>query len=247
MAQQAPGDLEEPRPTPAWGSKAGRRPTPNDETIYREIYDAIVDHRLPPGTKLTEDALGEVFGVSRTRINKVLQRLAQEQIVALQRNRGASVARPTVEEAREVFAARRLIEAETVRLAAAHREPAALERLDDNLREEAEALANQDPRAMIEHSGRFHLTVAEMAGNRTLARFLKALVARTSLIIAVYERPGGSPCDGDEHRMLRDLIAAGEADAAATALIEHLSHIEAGLDFDQRAAKPTDLAQVFNR
>eukprot|EP01031_Cornospumella_fuschlensis_P003229 gene3229-4017_t len=70
----------------------------------------ILDHRLPPGTKLIEEKLATAFGVSRTRIRPVLVRLANEQIVTLTPNRGATVAQPTEKEAREVFEVRRMIE-----------------------------------------------------------------------------------------------------------------------------------------
>src|SRR4051812_6679393 len=81
-----------------------------DGDIYERIVDAILDHRLAPGTKLVEEKLGRAFGVSRTRIRQVLVRLASEQLVVLSLNRGAAVACPTPEEAREVFGARQLIE-----------------------------------------------------------------------------------------------------------------------------------------
>src|SRR5437867_4139986 len=87
----------------------------SDERMYDEIYSAIIKHNLPPGTKLPEDALADVFGVSRTRIRKVLHQLAHEGMVSLERNRGASVAKPPTQEARDVFAARRLVETAAVR------------------------------------------------------------------------------------------------------------------------------------
>src|SRR5262245_2561315 len=75
---------------------------PSDGHIHRHLLTAIVEHDLVPGTKLPEDALAESFGVSRTRIRKVLQQLAHEGVVQLERHRGATVARPSVQEARDV-------------------------------------------------------------------------------------------------------------------------------------------------
>ena len=82
----------------------------SDADMYDRIVSAILDHQLPPGTKLVEDRLATAFGVSRTRIRPVLVRLANEQVVTLTPNRGASIAQPTEKEAREVFEVRRLIE-----------------------------------------------------------------------------------------------------------------------------------------
>src|SRR6204780_5758155 len=89
--------------------KPGGAKSPESQ-IYLKIHAAIAGHRLQPGSRLVEDQLGEVFGVSRMRIRSVLHALARDKVVTLQRNRGAIVAYPSVKEAREVFAARRLIE-----------------------------------------------------------------------------------------------------------------------------------------
>ena len=82
----------------------------SDAEMYERVISAILDHKLPPGTKLVEDKLASAFGVSRTRIRPVLVRLANEQVVTLTPNRGATIAQPTEQEAREVFEVRRLIE-----------------------------------------------------------------------------------------------------------------------------------------
>ena len=91
-----------------------------DNEMYERMVSAILDHRLLPGTKLGEDRLATAFGVSRTRIRPVLVRLASEQVVTLTPNRGAAVAQPTVQEAREVFEVRRMIEPTLVELFITH-------------------------------------------------------------------------------------------------------------------------------
>src|SRR5665213_3988313 len=78
-----------------------KRDGQTDEAIYQEMFRAIIAHRIPPGTALQEDALASTFGVSRTIIRKVLQRLSHEHLVDLVPNRGAAVAKPSAEEARK--------------------------------------------------------------------------------------------------------------------------------------------------
>jgi hypothetical protein len=85
---------------------APSRPPRSATEMYERIVSAMLDHRLP-GTKLVEDKLATAFGVSRTRIRPVLVRLANEQVVTLTPNRGATIAQPTEQEAREVFGVRR--------------------------------------------------------------------------------------------------------------------------------------------
>jgi ABC-type branched-subunit amino acid transport system ATPase component len=72
-------------------------------TIYRALRHAIIEQALSPGAKLPEDAIGERFGASRTIVRHVLGQLAAEGLVELRRNRGAAVATPSWEEARDIF------------------------------------------------------------------------------------------------------------------------------------------------
>ena len=218
--------------------------TNRDETVYAEIYGAILDHRLLPGTKLTEDSLGEVFGVSRTVVRKALFRLGHAGIVRLRPNRGAVVASPSIEEARDVFAARRILEDAVVRAVTGAPDEAGLEALHALAAEERDAFERGDRRSWIRLSGDFHLRLAEMGGNRVVSAFLEELVSRTSLIIALYEAAGHSACAFDEHMALIDAIAAGQRKSARALMARHLSACEEKLNLDS-ADESVDIIDVF--
>ena len=81
-----------------------------DDVVYCHIFDAILEQRLPPATKLSEEALAEIFSVSRTIIRRALLRLSLEQVVVIRPNRGAVIAAPTVDEAKQIFKAREVME-----------------------------------------------------------------------------------------------------------------------------------------
>lgn len=223
----------------------------SDQDIYERIVDAVLDHRLEPGTKLVEEKLGQAFGVSRTRIRQVLVRLASEQIIVLTPNRGASVACPTPDDAREVFGARRIVElpiAEAFVAAATGPDFKALEQL---IAEEEAARAKGDRRAAIRLSGEFHLQIAERSRNRTLARILRELVSRTSLIIMAYEIPeathshSAQGCACGEHRQLLDAMRERDAKTACRLMKRHLGNIEAQLDFRAEVRERVDLVDLF--
>ena len=129
----------------------------SDNDMYERMVSAILDHRLPPGTKLVEDKLAAAFGVSRTRVRPVLVRLANEQVVTLTPNRGASIAQPTPQEALEVFEARRLLEPRLVELFIANATDADIAALRTCIDDEEAARANGDMRRAIRLSGDFHL------------------------------------------------------------------------------------------
>ena len=86
--------------------------TPEDRSmaIREALRNAIIDRRLAPGTKLSEAEVGSLFDVSRTVARAALQMLTFEGLVKTERNRGAFVSNPSPDEARQIFASRRLIE-----------------------------------------------------------------------------------------------------------------------------------------
>ena len=215
------------------------------ETVYQAVYDAVMDHRLPPGTKLTEAALGDLFGVSRTVVRQALQRLAHQNIIELRLNRSAIVASPSIQETRDVFAARRVLESAIIRTLAGGPKPLHLEQLRRITREEQKALAQQDHSGCLRLSGEFHLRLASAAPNRVLAEFLKELVSRTSLMLALYETPGTSSCSIDDHCAIIDWIETGNTDAAVAAMEQHLDQCERRLNLKNKN-KPIDLADIFS-
>ena len=215
-----------------------------DARIYESIFNAVMSHRLPPGTKITEQSLCELFKVSRTTVRKVLQRLAHEQIIELRLNRGAAVASPTPQETHEIFAARRVVEAAIVPLVVAQATPPQLARLRKHIRSEHAALDSGDRSTWIRLTGEFHLELAEVAGNRILARFLSQLVSRCSLIIALYDSPISVPCADGEHEQLLEVISARDTPRALKLMDQHLLAIEQRLQLDERSGA-IDLAQIL--
>ena len=194
--------------------------------IHGAIFESVMSHRLLPGTRLPESTLSSLFGVSRTIVRQVLQRLAHEHIVQLRPNRGAIVAAPTPEETRAVFEARRAIENALLPLAARNATCADFASLRRQLAAEREALTRYDQPAWARLASTFHLTLAELAGNSILHEYLAALMPRCSLIVALYERPGNAPCEHAEHARIVDLIEKGDAAAAAKVMDAHLQVLE---------------------
>jgi DNA-binding GntR family transcriptional regulator len=211
------------------GSVQPRRTGAADERVYRELFDAIIDHRVPPGTPLPEDTLAGAFGVSRTVVRKALLRLGHEKLAELRPNRGAVVARPTVEEARAVFEARRVVEAAVVEAAAERARDADLEAVRARLAAERAAERAGDRRTCLRLSGDFHRDLAAAAGNPVLAEFLGELISRTSLILALYEAPGTPPCSHDEHLAVLEALSRRDAATARERMAAHLAHIESHL------------------
>jgi DNA-binding GntR family transcriptional regulator len=234
------------RTKPAVSTPApARQALPSVDVIHQRVQTAIVEHRLPPGTKLGEERLAKVFGVSRTQIRQVIERLAHDSIVTVLPNRGAFVSSPTVDEAREVFAARRLIEPDLVRQATRLAQRADIQRLRHHVAQESSARAANDKRAIIRLSGEFHQVIADIAGNRFLAKTMRELETLTCLVIILYDAPNVPACPYHEHAALVDAIEARDGERAAAQMVEHLRHVEASLDFQRSAENEIDFDAVF--
>ena len=231
--------------TPGEQSTALRSNLDNNE-IHARIFEAIVDHRLLPGTHLKEDVLCEVYGVGRTRIRAVLSKLAADHVVELLNNRGAFVCRPTIEEAREVFRARRLIEGHLVRRAAENPDEGIRRALHDHLCLEQAARDADDQSIVIKRCGDYHQVLADQVQSPITARFLRELIARSSLIVAIYEAGPPEIGEMDEHRTLTELVLAGRADEAVRLMERHLSGIEDRLDLRPRRDVGDDLRRALS-
>ena len=168
------------------------------------IATAIHEHRLLPGTKLGEDRLANIFNTSRARVREVLARMARDQMVELFPQRGAFVAKPSIEQALDVFEARRLIEPGIVRRLVLNMDNSKIRRLQTHLKQERDARANSDKRATVRLSGEFHVLLAELAGNSALLRSMRELSTLTCLTISLYESAVNTCCLVDEHEAVVD-------------------------------------------
>jgi DNA-binding GntR family transcriptional regulator len=221
----------------ARGSDRGRD---IERSIYEEMHRAISDRRLPPGTKLVEEHLADAFGVSRARSRSVLQSLARDKVVTLEPNRGAFVSHPSPDEARQVFAARKVLEVGLAEAVVAGVTDKALEKLRKHVAIEEQTEHGPDRHRDLKNSHDFHMLLAQFADNPVLEAFLGELLARSALITAIYERSDGSLCSHVSHRHLIDILEKRDRQAYAEAMLVHLHEVEANLDLTE----PEDTGNV---
>ncbi|MEO8296850.1 MAG: GntR family transcriptional regulator [Burkholderiales bacterium] len=228
-------------------SRSTQTPAKKAELAYESVRRAIIEQALVPGTKLPEDLLCQQFGVSRTLVRAVLGRLASEALVEIGNKRTATVAQPSLDEARAVFEVRRCLEAEVVRLVIERWTPAMGAELEGHVREEAVAARSGHGPVSIRLAGEFHVRLAEMAGNPLLQRYVSDVVTRCSLILAVYGRPHSSDCAVNEHQQLIAALRKKDAATAMQLMSAHLGGIESRALSPERPRGGPDLAQVLAR
>jgi DNA-binding GntR family transcriptional regulator len=217
-------------------------PARSSASIADDIAAAIAARKLPPGTKLREEALSRVYSVSRTKVRAALLILSKDKLINIVPDKGAFVSQPTEAEARDVFATRRIIEAALAAEFVARARPADYARLEKHIRSERAAVSKKDPKVRSQLLGDFHVLLAQVVGNQVLTEILHELVARSSLITMLYQSVRDAACSSDEHVSFLQAARAGDTQKAVAVMLDHLSHVEAALRFDGGGeAAPVDL------
>jgi DNA-binding GntR family transcriptional regulator len=233
-------------PSAASNASAGTNGGANAESIAENIRAAILEHRLAPGAKLTEAQLCEVFAVKRGTVRQALAQLSNERLVDLEPNRGAFVASPSLQEVHEVFEMRRIIELAVVERIAQGHGTRRLKSISATIGKERRAFESHDFSSWIRLSGEFHTELAALTGNTVLCECLSGLVARSTLISALYESLGKSSCSFEDHEDILAALDSGDAARAAALMAQHLRDVELKM-LERPARGAVDLKEVFAR
>jgi DNA-binding GntR family transcriptional regulator len=215
-----------------------------EERVYNAILQAILDHRLAPGTKLVELELSQILKASRGAVRIALLRLKHDLLVELRPNRGAVIANPSIKEARDIFEARRVIEATIVRKVADNKTDKGLDRLRHFLSEEKQAYIQGDLSRAQRLSRMFHIVLAELADNQILNRYLENLICRQPLLVLAHIGSQLQYCGAHEHEHVVEALERGDGDAAVRCMLDHLQTLEDKLSTRPLVAS-TDLKEAL--
>lgn len=202
------------------------------DKVAAAITDAIIEHRLAAGTKLVEQNLATMFGVSRTIVRQALIRLEREKLIKLEPAKGASVAMPSVQETRQIFTTRRYIEIPMITEFVRTATKANIKLLRAHLKEEQKACLQPDVRGRTRMLADFHVLIAQIMGNTVLAEVLGQLVSRTSLAAMLYQTKLSAEHSSNEHVELLDAIESKNTELAVHVMTKHLNNVEASLHLD---------------
>lgn len=221
-----------------------------DDIVVRicdTLSEAIAEGALRPGMKLPEDVIGTHFGVSRTVVRGAIAVLQRDHIVERKRNRGAFVAEPGIEEARALLEARRALELLMLERVCERAAPEQIAALEELTIEEDRVHAAPDAAAKAKLAGRFHVELAKLSGNAVLLELLEKVLARISLVDALYRRNHGDQCGADHHRLIIRAVASGNKEEAIVLMREHLDDLEHRLVLDEAQGESHNLTAVLER
>jgi DNA-binding GntR family transcriptional regulator len=231
-------------PRPAEAKRAPRTEASATDQITESITGAIVERRLMPGTRLVEQQIADVFSVSRTIVRQALNQLSRDRLVTLEPARGAFVAMPSIDEARQVFQVRRLVEGGMVRQLAAQVSDAQIAELRMHLKEERQAVVRSDVPGRTRLLADFHVVLARLLGNEVLAEMIADLLSRSQLIALMYQSGHSAEHSQAEHVDIVEALARRAGRAASRLMEQHITSVERNLQLDPRTP---DLAAVLRR
>ncbi|MEQ1066791.1 GntR family transcriptional regulator [Acinetobacter sp. XH1741] len=195
-----------------------------DTHIYNAIVDAILNRQLTPGTRLIEAPLCQAFGVTRGVLRRVFVKLAHDKVIEIQPNKGAFVYKHSVEETKEIFEARSMLEIATVKKLAQKSQSLNFSELRTLVDQESHERLAGNWADWIKLSGEFHLKLIAANQNSIMNSYLQTLIARTSLLIGLYEIPKHNNCSANEHRAILNAIEQGNEELATSLMEAHLEH-----------------------
>ncbi|KAF1023830.1 MAG: HTH-type transcriptional regulator LutR [Paracidovorax wautersii] len=203
----------------------------NQTQIAQQVVESILAQKLAPGERLGEQALADLFGVSRTLVREALMQLQARGFVEVRPRRGWYVVEPSVEDARDAFSARRIVESGILAEASAGRPlQAVVRRLRAHIAEERKAIDNADAATRAFLLADFHVCLAEALGHQSLSAILRDLTARTTLAASLYQSRHEASQSCAEHTAIVEALQAGDTALARERMLQHIGHVEDALD-----------------
>jgi DNA-binding GntR family transcriptional regulator len=197
--------------------------------IAERVMESILARKVRPGERLGEQELADLFGVSRTLVREALMQLQARGFVEVRPRKGWYVVEPSFDEAREAFAARRVIETGMLRETGRPLQTA-IRRLRQHVSEERRAIAEGDAARRTFLLADFHVCLAECSGNRLLADVMRDLTARTTLVALLYQSSHDASQSCDDHAAIVDALARGDTATAEKLMLAHIGSVQGGLN-----------------
>lgn len=190
--------------------------------IAQRILHSVLAGKLGAGDRLGEQPLATLFECSRTVVREALTELAVRGLVASSARRGWYVVELTVEQARQAFEAREVIETSVLRRTQTV-SPATLKRLRAHVERQEEAIHDDDAGLRSFLLGDFHVCLADgLLGNPMLSESLRDLTARTMLVAMRHQSPREAMRSCTEHGQIVEALEAGDFALAEQRLADHL-------------------------
>ncbi|MEX5295459.1 GntR family transcriptional regulator [Kocuria sp. CPCC 205268] len=213
--------------------------------VMTAVRRAITAGEMEPGRLYSVQQLASAMEVSRSPVREGLLRLGEAGLIRFHRNRGFEIVEVSPTDVAEIFAVRTALEVPAARRAARLAGPAELDRVRDQWHAMHEAARAGDLEAAARADEGLHRTLLLVAGNAQAVRLVEQL-RTTTAFLGVVAATSRRPLDelAGEHDPLVRCVLAGDEEAAAHAMREHLASTARRLVAQALLAQHTPAARV---
>ena len=196
------------------------------DVAYDTIHRAIICNELKPGTALSEGALSEQLGISRTPIREALKKLEDEGLVRIVPRRGAFVTDLSAEDVVAIYQLREALECYAIQFVPAYGDPEALDGLAAEVAQAPAWLESNDVDMINDLDIRLHRFVARSSHNPLIVRLVDQLLHQVQRLRTMTPTvPGRLAQQMEEHRRIIAGLKSGDVDQAQEALRGHLQAV----------------------
>jgi DNA-binding GntR family transcriptional regulator len=192
------------------------------EYVHRRVREAILESELPPGETMSQVALADELGVSRTPLREALRMLQGEGLIEARPNRRVRVSPISVSDLEELYALRVCVEAQALRLAMPRMTSEHIALLEGSIAQMAHYAEQRDMRRWLVPHAEYHRQLTSLAGGR-FATLLSQLFDHAERYRRLHLGHGPTAWATADHREILDAVKRGEAEPAARLLAQHLA------------------------
>ena len=208
------------------------------DEIAQIVTRAIINKRLQPGCKLSEQTLADVFGVSRAVVRQAVIRLSEDELVTMERHRGAFVSRPSYREAMEIYDALTILEQGVIAQFSGRLDARGWGELRQHVEKQGKAVEEKNDDLADELGSGFHQVLVRMARNAVVEHMHAQLIRRTALLRSLANSRFDYCGLHHDHIVLIDLMEAGKVSEAQQLIEDHHRKVVQGYTLDD-AIEPT--------
>lgn len=201
------------------------------EQAYERLRRLLIEGHYPAGSRLVEERLAGDLGVSRTPVRQALARAAAEGLVQIFPNRGAVVRSFTMDDLREIYDLRAVLEGHAAHRAAGRITPKQLATLSAAAAALEEALGRpfasqaDEVHFLVEQNAIFHDTIIAAAGNGRLGGVVANVVNVPLQFRSFYwYTPEERRISNFFHRSILTALGQGDGERARAMMQEHIYH-----------------------
>ena len=189
----------------------------------RNLREAITSGMFQPGDRLVEAEMCARLGISRPSLREALRSLEAERLIVIVPNKGPHIPILSLEEAKQIYDVRAILEGEAAALFATRATVAALDIMKRAMTQFDAATKEEDLSGQLETTRQFYEQLLVGCGNKIIQEMLNTLTARiTFLRSKSMSQPGRAQKSSREMKAILKAVAVGDVESARTAAVEHV-------------------------